>query len=127
MTARPIPPRSAPFPTGTTTAAGVLAELVEELVADRRVALVLRGLGAVLEERHAAPRRLGLPELLGLVHVGALAPDLGAEALDVGELRRARLFGDEDDGARARAAAAAHAVAAPWLPVDAVTTVPTSP
>ena len=79
-----------------------LVELGQELVADRRVALVLRRLGAVLEERHAAPLGLGAAELLRLVHVRAGRPDLRAEVGDAGELRRARLFRDEDDRLEAK-------------------------
>ena len=67
--------------------------------------------------------RLGLPELLGLVHVGALAAGSPRRAS-----RSARAWSRSPARGRrrrprARAAAAAHAVAAPWLPVEAVTTV----
>ena len=50
--------------------AGVLVELVEQLVADRRVAVVLRRLGAVLEERHTAPVSFLPAEVLRLVADG---------------------------------------------------------
>ena len=48
-----------------------LAQLVDDLVADRRVAVELRRLGAVLEERKARPLRVGDGLLLRLVEVGA--------------------------------------------------------
>ena len=46
-------------PTGTTTAAGRLVQLVEDLVRDRAVALVLGGLGSVLEEAESRHGRRG--------------------------------------------------------------------
>ena len=95
-TARPIPPSSAPLPVGT-HGRGRLLQLVEELVADRGVAVELGRLGAVLEERDASPLGFRAGELLGLVHVRAFAAQLRAQRLDPGELGRARLFGDEDE------------------------------
>ena len=56
---RATPISSAPLPTGTTVSAGALAQLLDDLAADRGVALELRRLGAVLEEGQPAPARRG--------------------------------------------------------------------
>ena len=78
-----------------------LLELVEELVGDRAVALVLRRLGAVLEE--GKPRLPGMAArlALGLVEVGPDEPYLGPEPLDERNLRLGRPLRRVDDGIEA--------------------------
>ena len=90
---------SAPFPTGTTTAAGGSPAPVEDLVPDRRVAVVLRLLGAVLEERKPSRSARALGHLLRLVEVGALEAKIGAELSIRSELRARRAFRGEHDRA----------------------------
>ncbi len=70
---------------------GCFAELVDDLLADRRVAVELRLLGAVLEERLTNARRILGRLLLGLVDVGAGLDDLSPEPRQLSELRAARL------------------------------------
>ena len=53
-----------------------VAQLVDDLLADRRVAVELRRLGAVLEERLTHARRVLDRLLLRLVEVGAGLDDL---------------------------------------------------
>ena len=94
----------------------------DDLRADSRVALELCGLGAVLEQRQAARGRVGGRALLGVVEVARLrgaAPRRARRSARSSSRTPAR---DEDDRRAGRARAAAQAVAAPWLPVDAVTT-----
>ena len=66
----PIPPRRAPFPSGTTTAAGGDFQLLQDLGSDRAVALVLGLLGPVLEERQVVLGRVLRAGELGLVEIG---------------------------------------------------------
>ncbi len=63
-------------------ASGQLAELLDDLAPDRRVALVLLRLGAVLEEGQPLGRGERPRRVLGLVHVGARQAHLGFEALE---------------------------------------------
>ena len=65
-----------------------LPQLLDELAADRRVALELGRLGAVLEEGQPVALGVGARGVLGLVHVGAGVAQLGAELLEQVELRR---------------------------------------
>ena len=101
-TTRKTPIASAPFPTGTTTAAGS-GKLVEQLVADRLVAVELRRLSTVLEEECVVLGGICPRRGFGFVHVGAYSIQLGALRLDQRHLRRTRLLRHEDDGARAGA------------------------
>ena len=106
---------------GNDDGARLLRNLLQDLFPDRRVALELRQLRPVLEERQPARVRERPRLLLGLVEVGARETQLGAEPLDVSQLRRLAPSGAKTNAVRP-SRAAAHAVAAPWLPVDAVTT-----
>ena len=83
-----MPPARAPFPIGTTTAPSGRSSCSTDLVGDRAVCLVLDRLGAVLEERQLPTARVGPGGVLGLVDVCAAEPDVGAEPLEVRELRR---------------------------------------
>ena len=97
-----MPPISAPLPTGTTTAAGGSGSWSRISSAIDAVALELRRLDAVLEERNV---RLGgetLALVLGEVEVGADQPDLGAEPVDQGELRERRAGRRVDHRAQAQ-------------------------
>ena len=94
--ARKTPIASAPFPTGTTTAAA-LRKVVEQLLADRLVAVELRSLGAVLEEERVVFCGVRSSTGFRLVHVGAEPIQLGALCLDQRDLRRTGLPRHEDD------------------------------
>ncbi len=82
-----MPPRRAPFPTGTTTARRRVVQLVEDLVRDRAVALVLRGLGTVLEEGEPVGGRMRARFVLRSVEVRSDEPDLGAKPAHELDLR----------------------------------------
>ena len=120
--ARKTPIASAPFPTGTTTAAGGSGELVEQLVADRLVAVELRRLGAVLEEEQAVARGVARAPPPSPRPCRRRRVELGALLLDQRDLCRARARAGRRRSRGCPPRFAAHAVAAPWLPVDAVTT-----
>ncbi len=98
-----------------------LVELVEDLVRDCTVALVLGHLGAVLEERQAV--RIGVAACLVLrrVEIRSDQLNLASELLDEGDLRLRRALRCVDERLQAEPLGC-PAVAAPWLPVDAVTT-----
>ena len=117
---------SAPLPTGTITRAGGAPSCSRISSADRLVAVELRRLGAVLEERQLVRRRVLARQLLRLVEVGADVAQLGPEPLEQLELGLARLLRARRPPLACPSRSAAQAVAAPWLPVEAVTT-PSAP
>ena len=99
-----------------------LAELLGDLAADRVVAVELRRLGAVLEEREPALGGELAREVLRRVEVVADLVQLGAELLEPGRPSARLASAGTNTIARMPVRCAAQAVAAPWLPVEAVTT-----
>ena len=71
---------------------GRRSELLEDLRADRLVAVELRRLGAVLEERQLVRRRVLAGQLLRLVEIAADPVQLRPQPLEQPELGLARLF-----------------------------------
>ena len=74
------------------------AELLEDLAADRLVAVELRRLRAVLEERELVRRGVLARQLLRLVEVGADPVKLRPQPLEQRQLGLARLLGHEHHG-----------------------------
>ena len=77
--------------------------LLQDLRADRRVAVELRRIVAVLEEAQAPLGCERAGGVLCLVEIGALLPQVGALRADQGELRGARLLRHEDGRLQAEA------------------------
>jgi hypothetical protein len=76
-------------------------EIIEQLLADRLIAVELRGLGAVLEEERLVLRGVRARSGLRFIHVGAGAIELGALRLNQRNLRGTRLLRYEDNRAHA--------------------------
>ena len=100
----------------------LVVQLLGQLSRDRPVALVLLPLGAVLEERDAVALRIRLAAVLDRVEVACAEPDFAAQPLDVRELRLRSLPRARTRPHAVPSCFAAHAVAAPWFPVEAVYT-----